>query len=119
MAKGVMSTGFRVGLPATAANNVPWAIIVVPCGIDAMRATVIGSVGLVVAGTLSHIPGSKWMPVGGEVVTSLIVCRYGTPLRNISFCCPVPRFGTEPKLLEKERVSLVRLSSRTLSCGGG
>jgi hypothetical protein len=38
---------------------VPCATIVVPCGIDAIRATVTGSFGVVVTGTESHIPGSK------------------------------------------------------------
>jgi hypothetical protein len=37
--KGVMSTGFMVGGPATVAM-MPWASIVVPCGIEARRATV-------------------------------------------------------------------------------
>ena len=94
MMKGVMSTGFRIGLPGTEVNNVPWATIVVPCGIDAIRAKVTGSFGVVVAGTLNHIPGSKWIPVAGRVVTSLIVCevrhtveenialRPGTTVRN-------------------------------------
>src|ERR1700680_2215690 len=58
------------------------------------------------------------MPVGWlGTVTSLIVCRYGTALRKMS-PCTMPRFGTEPRLFEKERDSTVRFSSRTLSCGG-
>ncbi len=56
---GVMSMAAMVGLPATGGSAVPCAVIVVPCGIDAMRATVNGSCGLVVAGTASQMPGSK------------------------------------------------------------
>ena len=49
--KGVMSTGFIVGGPATVAM-MPWASIVVPCGMDAKRATVSWVIGgTVVAGT--------------------------------------------------------------------
>src|SRR5450755_1510924 len=72
---GVMSTGGMTGFPA-AVDEVPWASIVVPCGIDAMRAMVAPSAGLVVGGTASQIPGSKWMPTGWlGTVTSLMLCR--------------------------------------------
>jgi hypothetical protein len=86
-----------------------------PIGIDAIRATVIGSCGLPVAGTLNHMPGSKWMPVAGSVVMSLMVCRYGTPLRKMSPCVCEPRFGIELRFDENDSDSSVKLSSRTLS----
>jgi hypothetical protein len=35
----------------------------VPCGIDAIRTTVVGSSGLLVAGTCTQIPGSMCRPV--------------------------------------------------------
>src|SRR6478672_9172283 len=55
------------------------------------------------------------MPVAGAVVTSLTVCKYGIALRKISPCFPDPRLGIDPRLPEKESVSSVRFSSRTLS----
>jgi len=60
------------------------------------------------------------MPTGfAGLLMSLMVCRYGTPLRNMSPCGSEPRLGTEPKLGENASFSEVRLSSRTLSRGGG
>src|ERR1700737_5022805 len=73
--KGVMSTGSILGPPLTEAISMPWATIVVPCGIDAIRVTVNGSFGFVVGGTGGPTPGSKWVPGAGSVVTSLMVCR--------------------------------------------
>src|ERR1700712_2147040 len=118
---GVMSTGSILGPPATV-KKVPCASMVVPWGIDAIRVSVGPSFGLVVDGTMIQMPGSRWMPIGffGSL-TSLMVCRYGTPLRKTS-PCSAPRFGTEPRLGENDRTSLVRLSSRMLSlvfCGIG
>lgn len=56
---GVTSIGAMVGLPATAGSALPCPVIVVQCGIDAIRATVNGSCGLVLGGTASQMPGSK------------------------------------------------------------
>ena len=72
---GAMSTGPMVGLPAMGPGAMPCAMTVVPCGIDAIRATVKGSFGFVVVGTATQMPGSKWMPVLGCVVMSVIDCR--------------------------------------------
>jgi len=84
-----------------------------------MRTNVGPSAGAVVAGTIIHIPGSTWMPTAWPgVVTSLITCRYGTPLRKASAWVAEPRLGTEPKLLENVKVSEVRFSSSRLSPGG-
>src|SRR5277367_3941554 len=47
---GVMSTGFMIGGPATS-TKVPCASMVVPCGIEAMRVTVVPSGGTFVEGT--------------------------------------------------------------------
>ena len=59
MKNGVISTVGIVGGPA-AVVEVPWARIVVPWGIDAIRVSDgVGTAGSVVAGTLSQIPGSK------------------------------------------------------------
>ena len=64
-----------MGFPVTV-DDFPWASIVVPCGIDAIRTSVPPSCGSVVAGTAIHSPGSKWMPMGWlGTVTSVIVCR--------------------------------------------
>ncbi len=72
---GVMSTGAIVGGPLTV-NEVPCASTVVPCGIEAIRATSWPSFGSVVGGTQIHRPGSRWIPVGcAGLVTSLIDCR--------------------------------------------
>ncbi len=57
-----MLTVGMVGGPAKDVE-VPWATIVVPCGIEAMRASVGPSAGLVVAGTNIQRPGSTWMPM--------------------------------------------------------
>ena len=54
---GRMLTGLMTGPPLTV-RAVPWAFTVVPCGMDAMRATVAGSAGLVVTGTVTQHPGS-------------------------------------------------------------
>jgi hypothetical protein len=54
---GRMLTGLMTGPPLTS-RAVPWAFTVVPCGMDAMRATVAGSAGLVVTGTVTQNPGS-------------------------------------------------------------
>ena len=70
-----MSTGSICGPPATV-KEVPWASMVVPCGMEAMRTIVAPSSGTVVAGTLSQTPGSKWMSTGlAGSLTSLMVCR--------------------------------------------
>src|ERR1035438_2374198 len=83
-----------------------------------MRTKLPPSAGDVVSGTLIHRPGSRWMPTGVVgVVISVMDCRYGTPLRKMSGCTS-PRLGTEPRGAEKDSVSAVRFSSRTLSLGG-
>ena len=46
-----------------------------------------------------------------------MVCTYGTPLRKMSPCADNPRLGTLPRASAKVRVSVVRLSSKTLSVG--
>ena len=58
---GVMSTAGMVGGPATLVVGARhWALIVVPCGMDAIRASDSPSTGsLVVAGMCIHSPGSK------------------------------------------------------------
>ena len=76
-----MPTGSILGLSASVASTTPCATIVVPCGIGAVRATVIGSFGLLVAGTLSHMPGLNgchW-PVGSR-------CQH-----RLLFGCKAPR----------------------------
>ena len=57
-----MSTVPMVGA-SLLVTTIPRASIVVPWGMDAMPATVLPSFGIVVAGTPSQMPGSKWMPV--------------------------------------------------------
>jgi hypothetical protein len=53
-----MSTGSILGPPLTV-NVVPWALIVVPYGIEAIRANVgADSTGCTVGGTITHSPGS-------------------------------------------------------------
>src|SRR5271167_2463227 len=59
---GVMSTAGIVGFPALV-DEVPWASTVVPCGIDAMRATVTPSAGAVVAGTASRTSDTSGLAV--------------------------------------------------------
>ena len=57
---------------------VPWARIVVPCGIEASRAIVATSLGAVVTGMFSHSPGSKCSPAGAPLTITLmswICCR--------------------------------------------
>src|SRR5215475_10192871 len=56
--KGLMPTFGMDGAPA-AVWAVPWSRIVVPCGMDARRATVRGSWGSLVFGTVTQRPGSK------------------------------------------------------------
>ncbi len=63
MTKGVMSTGANCGGPGKT-WAVPCASSEVPCGMFAIRATVAGSPGSDVSGTLTQIPGSIWMPAG-------------------------------------------------------
>ena len=72
IAKGLMLTSGMVGAPA-AVWAVPWSKIVVPCGMDAMRATVRGSWGSLVPGTVTHRPGSKCC--GAFRFASEICCR--------------------------------------------
>src|SRR5262249_22986038 len=73
---GVVSLGPMTGGPLIV-EKVPWASIVVPWGIDAIRKTVgSGTLGSVVFGMLIQSPGSKWMPTGWlGIVTSWITCR--------------------------------------------
>ena len=72
---GVMLTGGIEGGPLNV-RNVPWALSVVPCGIEAIRTRVVPSAGSLVAGTCIHTPGSKWMPMGfAGLVMSLTVSR--------------------------------------------
>ena len=124
IANGVMSTDGIFGAPGELAEGARhWALMVVPCGMDAMRVSDSPSFGsTVVAGTCIQSPGSKWMAEGAAsafpvrgLVTSLMACTYGTPLRKISFCPADPRLGMLPRELENDSVSVVRLSSRTLS----
>src|SRR5215813_9860403 len=69
---GLMLTVGMVGPPALV-WAVPWSRIVVPCGMDASRATVRGSLGSLVCGTVIHTPGSKcWFLF---VFASAICCR--------------------------------------------
>src|ERR1039458_9095895 len=87
---------------------------------EAMRVTVSPSCGILVTGTWIQIPGSTWIPtLSPWIVISLMVCRWGTSLRKASGCAALPRFGTEPKLGENERLSEVRFNSKMLSRGGG
>lgn len=67
MMNGVMETGAIFGGPGKVLlGDRPWALIVAPCGIEAMRTNESPSTGsTVVAATFIHSPGSKWMPVGG------------------------------------------------------
>src|SRR5215510_8334233 len=70
--KGLMLMLGMVGAPAEV-WAVPWSKIVVPCGMDASRDTVRGSWGSLVAGTVTHTPGSKcWFLF---VFASAICCR--------------------------------------------
>lgn len=132
MGNGVVSRVAKLGPPDCPPNAVAalggekaCALIVVPCGMDAMRTTLGLFSGLVVAGTFSHMPGSKWMstglarsprPVTG-LVTSWIVWRYGRPPRKMSpwLLRFRPRLGILPIVLPKVSCSVVRFSSRTLS----
>ena len=59
--KGLMLVPGMVGGPALVLA-VPWATIVVPCGIEARRATVGASAGSLVCGMASHRPGSMCSP---------------------------------------------------------
>src|SRR3954447_874469 len=69
---GMMSTSLMIGGPAIALA-LPWAMTEVPCGIVAIRTTVGGCFGAVVAGTVAQMPGSRWMPASS--VLSEIDCR--------------------------------------------
>ena len=75
MKKGVMSTGGMVGGPVMSVD-VPWAMMVTPWGMEAMRVRVEPRWGAVVLGTIIQRPGSTWMPVGcAGSVTSFTVWR--------------------------------------------
>jgi hypothetical protein len=78
MTNGVMSTGAIFGGPwkeATGARH--WALMVVPCGMEAMRTSESPSTGsFVVAGTFIHNPGSKWMPVGGASALPVAATKF-------------------------------------------
>lgn len=121
----IFATGILGGPGVEVVGATPWALIVVPCGMEAIRFSDSTCTGLVVdAGTRIHSPGSKCMPVAGAsafpvagLVTSEMVCTYGTPLRKMSPCANNPRLGTLPRASAKASVSAVRLSSRTLSGG--
>ena len=62
---GVILVGGILGAPGVVEVGArPWALIVVPCGMDAIRFSDSACTGLVVdAGTRIHSPGSKCMPV--------------------------------------------------------
>lgn len=71
MLNGVVSMTAKVGPFASPPSVVlacggegHCALMVVPWGMDAMRTTLGPFSGLLVAGTLSHIPGSKWISTG-------------------------------------------------------
>jgi hypothetical protein len=94
--------------------------MVVPCGMEAMRVTVSPSCGMVVRGNMNPNAGlevdADTLAVDRNVVDALHIrhaVEEGVWLR------PVPRFGTEPRLFENERVSEVRFSSRMLSLEEG
>src|SRR5271163_2758798 len=55
------------------------------------------------------------MDRAGDVVTSLMDCKYGTPLRTMSSCVSKPRLVTLPRFGPKDRDSAVRFSSNTAS----
>jgi len=59
--KGVILTGGILGGPwMEVAGSRVWALIVVPCGMDAIRTSEVASSGVVVvAGICIHRPGSK------------------------------------------------------------
>src|SRR4030088_2063142 len=98
-----MSTGLMTGPPVTGDEG-PCASVVVTCGIYAMRTSVAPSAGAVVGGTLNQTPGSKWIPTGWVgSLTSLMICRYGMPLRNTS-PWTMPRLGIDPSAGENDRV---------------
>jgi hypothetical protein len=79
-----------------------------------------GAVPVLLAGRdADDVAGPDLLDRAPWTVISLMVCRYGTPLRKMSFCWLVPRLGTEPRLFENESSSEVRFSSRMLSRGGG
>src|SRR3954470_19831945 len=81
---GVILTAGISGAPAIVVA-MPSALIVVPWGMDAMRAPVRGSFGSVVLGRASHIPGLGWRRrVAVGFVMSVTVCKYGTPFRKMS-----------------------------------
>ena len=65
--------GMFCGPPEITWGAPPWARMVVPCGIDAMRTTDAGSLGSDVCGTAAQMPGSMCSPA--PVLVSLICCR--------------------------------------------
>ena len=116
MANGVRLTSGIEGPPA-AVVAVPWTRIVVPCGMEAIRAIVAGSCGSVVGGMLIHTPGSICSPAGAPLTSTLaseICCRYVSPCMKI---CAVtrPRFGICPLMTSRSIWSLVTFSSRKWS----
>ena len=68
---GRMLLSGMVGGPSAAAD-VPWARMTVPCGIDPIRTTDARTAGSVVLGTVAQIPGSMCSPA--PVLDSLICC---------------------------------------------
>ena len=81
--KGVMFTAGMVGGPAMVVVGAkPSALIVVPCGMEAIRTSDSPSDGsFVVDGICIQSPGSKWIPTGAPsafpvfiLVTSLMAC---------------------------------------------
>ena len=98
-----MLNGVRLTLgidgPPAAVAPVPWTRIVVPCGMEASRAMVVGSCGSVVGGTLTHTPGSICSPAGAPLTFTLaseICCRYVSPCKPIR-AWSRPRFGICPE----------------------
>ena len=75
--KGVILTTGMFGAPGRS-FDVPCAMIVVPCGMDAIRVMVMPSPGVFVGGTTIQRPGSTWMPgrlAGSGSVTSVMAWR--------------------------------------------
>ena len=116
MLKGVRPTAGIEGPPA-AVVAVPWTRIVVPCGMEASRAMVVGSCGSVVGGMLIHTPGSICSPAGAPLTSTLaseICCRYVSPCMTI-WAWTRPRFGICPLMTSRSIWSLVTFSSRKWS----
>src|SRR5579872_3347561 len=75
MLNGLRLMAGIVGEPAARLDN-PWRRTVTPWGIEAKRATVAETAGLVVDGMLSQTPGSRCRPLPGAArLASLICCR--------------------------------------------